>query len=116
MNMSWVFVYCQSGPVDSCRCFCLQSRKSDRARINVDDLESVCVHVRLSVRLFLASDSSETVEVSICKLGTVTASDLMMHHVLIILTLTFIQGHIYLNHENNKMSDYFSKQSPSRLL
>ena len=27
-----------------------------------------------------------------------------MHHVLIILTLTFIQGHIDLNHENNKCS------------
>ena len=25
-----------------------------------------------------------------------------MHHVLIILTLTFIQGHTDLNHENNK--------------
>ena len=29
-------------------------------------------------------------------------SNVVMHHVLIILTLTFIQGHIYLNHENNK--------------
>ena len=38
----------------------------------------------------------------IIKLGTVTASDMRMHHMLIILTLTFIQGHTDLNHENNK--------------
>ena len=31
-----------------------------------------------------------------------TASDMMMHHVLIVLTLTFIQGHTDQNHENNK--------------
>ena len=49
--------------------------------------------------LSLASDSSETVEVIIIKLGKVTASDMKMHHVLIILS--FIQGHTYLNHENN---------------
>ena len=52
----------------------------------------------------LASDSSETVEVIIIKLDTVTASDMLMHHVLIILILTFTQGHTYLNHENNKCS------------
>ena len=40
-------------------------------------------------------------------LGTVTASGMRMHHVLILLTLTFIQGHTYLNNENNKMFDYF---------
>ena len=33
-----------------------------------------------------------------------TASDMRMHHVLIILTLTFIQGYTDLNHENNKCS------------
>ena len=43
------------------------------------------------VCLPLASDSSEAVEVTIVKLGTVTASDMRMHHMLIILT--FIQGH-----------------------
>ena len=32
----------------------------------------------------------------------VTASDMWMHHVIIILTLTFIQGNTYLNHQNNK--------------
>ena len=31
-----------------------------------------------------------------------TASDMGMHHVLIMLTLTFIQGHTDLDHENNK--------------
>ena len=49
----------------------------------------------------LASDSSETVEIIIVKHGVVTASDMGMHHILIILTLTFIQGHTYLNHESN---------------
>ena len=50
--------------------------------------------MRLSVYLSLASESSETVEV---KLGTVTASDMKMHLVLNIVTLTFIQGHTDLN-------------------
>ena len=65
----------------------------------IDDVK-VCVSV-----VSLASDSSETVEVNeviIVKLGTVTASDMRMHQVFIILTLTFIQGHTDLNHENNK--------------
>ena len=56
------------------------------------------IHVCVS----LASDSSETVEVIIIKLGMVTASDMRMYHVFIILTLTFIQGHTDLNRENNK--------------
>ena len=38
--------------------------------------------------------------VCVC-LGMVTASDMRMHHVLIILTMTVIQGHTDLNHENN---------------
>ena len=52
--------------------------------------------------MFLASDSSETVEYIIVKRGTVSATDLRMYQVLIILTLTFIQGHTVLNQENNK--------------
>ena len=44
----------------------------------------------------------ETVEVTIVKHGRVTASDLRLHHVLIILTLTFIQGQTDLNHKNNR--------------
>ena len=62
----------------------------------------MCVSVCLSVCPSPASDSSETVEVVIVKLGTVTASDMIMHHVIIILTLTFIQGYTDLNHENTK--------------
>ena len=54
--------------------------------------------------VFLASDSMDIIE-DIIKLGTVTASDMRMHHVLTILTLPFIQCHmIYLNHESNKCS------------
>ena len=48
------------------------------------------------------SDCSEAIEVIIIKLGTVTASDMVMHHMLIMMTLTFIPGHTDLNHENNK--------------
>ena len=54
----------------------------------------VCVYVSL------ASDSSETVEVIIIKLGKVTALDMRMHHVFVILTLTFISGHTEFNCEN----------------
>ena len=49
-----------------------------------------------------ASDSSETIEGIIIKLGTVTASDMIMHRDLIIVTLTLIQGHTNLNLENNE--------------
>ena len=58
-------------------------------------LVSVCVCL-LSVCVSLASDSSEAIKVIIVKLGMVTASDMIMHHMLllIIFTLTCIQGHI----------------------
>ena len=49
-----------------------------------------------------ASDSLETVEIIIVNIGTVTASDMLMRHVFIILTLTGLQGHTDLIHENNK--------------
>ena len=52
------------------------------------------------MRVSLARDSSETIEVIIIELGTVTVSDMRMHHVLIIVTLS--EGHTDLNHENNK--------------
>ena len=61
------------------------------------DEAKVCASVGLSVYvcLSLASDSSETMEVIIITaLGTVTASDMRMHHVLIMLTLTFTKGHV----------------------
>ena len=45
---------------------------------------------------------SQTIDVIIIKLGTVTASDMLTHHMLFILTLTLIQGHTDLNHDNNK--------------
>ena len=53
----------------------------------------------------IASDSSETIEVIIIiKLGTVTVSDMLMHPELMFLTLTFIQGHTDIIHDNNKCS------------
>ena len=67
---------------------------------------SVCLCVCLSVCLSLASDSSETVEVIIIKLGMMASSNIVMHHVFIILTLTFIldRMHTALNHENHTCS------------
>ena len=50
----------------------------------------------------LVSDSSETVEVTIVKLDTLTVSDMRMPQMLIILTLVFSHGHTDLHHENNK--------------
>ena len=49
----------------------------------------MCVSVSVSVphKRFLGN------YVIIIKLGTVTASGMRMHHMLIMLTLTFIQGH-----------------------
>ena len=63
--------------------------------------EPQCVCLKLCVSL--ASDSLETVDI-IVKLGTVTASDMGMHHngMLFILTLAFIQGHPYLNNETDQ--------------
>ena len=54
----------------------------------------------MCVCVSLASDSSETIEVIIITLGMVTAPDMRMHRTLIILTLTVIQGHTDLDHEN----------------
>ena len=87
-----------------CVCVCVCARACERACVRM--LVRVCVCVCVS----LASDSSETIKVTIIKLGTVTASDMGMHHVIIILTMTFVQGHTYLNHENNKsVFDFFQK-------
>ena len=55
-----------------------------------------------SVYVCVASDSSETVEVIIVKVCTVTAFIMRMHHLFILLTLIFLHGHTDLNHENNK--------------
>ena len=67
---------------------------------NVDNPESVCVCVLsvcvcvclACVCVSLTSDSLETVEFIIIRFSTVTASDMGIHHLLIMLTLTFIQG------------------------
>ena len=73
-----------------------------------DRPDLVCLCVCVCVCVSLASDSSQTVKaITIIKLGTVTPSDMRMHHVLIVLTLTFIQGHTDHNHENNKCSIIF---------
>ena len=63
--------------------------------------ERLCMYDCVSVYVSLARDYSESINVIIIKLGTVTVSDMRNHHVLIILTLTFIQGHTNLSHENN---------------
>ena len=73
---------------------------------------TVCVLSLVTLQIFtvnqdcvcvsLTSDFSGTVDVIIVNLGMVTASDMRMHHMLIILTMTFIQGHTDRNHENNK--------------
>ena len=54
------------------------------------------------VCVYFASDFLETVEIMIVKFSTMTTPDMRMHHVRIIITLAFIQGHTDLNHENNK--------------
>ena len=59
----------------------------------------VCVCVCVCVSL--ASDSSDTIKVIIVKHDMMTAFNMGMHYVLIIFTLTFIQGHTDLNHESN---------------
>ena len=58
---------------------------------------------------------SETIKVNIIKLGAVTTSDMRMHHVLIILTLTFNQGHTDLILNVRKFQKVF-QQCPSSLL
>ena len=56
-------------------------------------------------RKSVASHISKTSE-AIAEFDTVTASVTRMHHMLIILTVTIIQGHTDLNHENNKCGFY----------
>ena len=56
--------------------------------------------------LSLACDSSTIATAIIIKLDTVTAADMRMHQVLIILTTIFMQGHTDLNGENT-IVDYF---------
>ena len=56
----------------------------------------VCVYVRVCVCVCVSVSQAipqNLLEVIIIKLGMVTPSDMVMHHMLIILTLTFIQGY-----------------------
>ena len=46
----------------------------------------------------------KTIEGNNIKLGMVTTSDMRMYHVLIALTLTFMQAHTGFKHENNRFS------------
>ena len=65
----------------------------------------VCICVCVCVPLTFKSSSSETQEVIIIKLGMVTASDVVMRHVLSMLTLTLFKvTQIFLNHENHTCS------------
>ena len=66
------------------------------------------VHLRLGVCACLsdinlpAISQKPVLKAIAIKFDTVIASVTRMHRMLIILTLTFIQGHTDLNHENNK--------------
>ena len=60
--------------------------------------------VKVSVCLFVCPSQAIPRKVVIIKLGKVTDKDMRMHHVLIVLTLIFLQGHTYVNLENNKCS------------
>ena len=59
-----------------CVCACV------RACVLVCVCVCVCVYAHMRVCVPFASYSSETVEVIIVKLGTVTASNTRMHHVV----------------------------------
>ena len=79
-----------------CVCVCLHACMCACVRVHAP----VCMRVRASMCVSLASYSSELLKPSIIiKLGMVTASDMVMNHMLIILILTIIQGHTDLNHE-----------------
>ena len=121
-NLMWV-----SGSflnVGSYHCFrCLFKASVSRLRLwkKSRQTRQKCVRecVRARVCASLASDSSETVEVIIVSLGRLTASEMKMHDVLIILILIFIQGHTDLNHRiiiNVWLCQMLFNQCPSRFL
>ena len=69
---------------------CLCARACMRAGV------CACARTRVvwrSVCVSFAGDSSKTVKVITINLGTVTASDMRMHNVLIISTQPFVQSH-----------------------
>ena len=74
----------------------------------------VCLYVCLSVRCqpYIWNQSSErAIKFDGHRLGYER-----MHRVLVLLTLTFIQSHTDLNHENNQLFLKLFKQCPSSLL
>ena len=88
---------------------CLEKRNRKRYIVNIRYV-CVCVCVRVRVRACVRACvcvprkrfHGNYCEVIIIKQGTVTASAMLMHHVLKILIMTFIQGHTDINHDNNK--------------
>ena len=62
----------------------------------------MCVRVCVCVCVCVCLPCKRSSETIIIKLRTVSASDMSMHHLLTILTLTFIQCRTDLNHENSK--------------
>ena len=73
----------------------------DFANFTVELSLGACVHACVRVCLSVASHISQTSQAIAITFDTVTASATKMHHVLIILTLIFIQGHTDLNHEHS---------------
>ena len=77
----------------------------EKVNIDEDRLSMyVCVSLSVCLYLYVASHILETSEAMAIKFETATASVARIQHVLIILTLTFIQGHTDLDHEINKCS------------
>ena len=64
----------------------------------------MCVCVSVCLCVCSSQAIPRKFEVIIINIGTVTASDMKLHHMLMILTLTFVHHHTDLNHENNKCS------------
>ena len=89
IESSCVRIVLNRDKVSVCAGNVINVQTADMMSVKIDDPKSVvCVCICLS----LASDSSEIL--SHHYETWQTASDIRMHHVLIILTLTFIQGHI----------------------
>ena len=73
------------------------------ANFNVEPRPRVCVCVCVRVSVCVCVCACVCV-VIIISLDKVTATDMIVHRMLITLTLTFIQGHIDLNDKDNKCS------------
>ena len=75
---------------------------------------SVCLSVRRQP--YLSESSQSDITIILDTVTVVSVSVMRMHRVLIVMTLTFIQGHTELNHENKKCSIYFSETVQASLL